>query len=89
MSGVFHSDHSVIQLSLNYNEQERGPGVWKLNTTHLTNKQLIKLLKENIEIAISSNVNRAPDTKWERLKGEIFQTSINGLNNEQSKEMLR
>ena len=44
----YRSDHNIISLSINISDQKRGKGSWKLNNKLLENKELIKMIKEEI-----------------------------------------
>ena len=44
----YRCDHSIITLSLNISNQERGKGSWKLNNKLLENKELVKLVMDAI-----------------------------------------
>ena len=45
------SDHSIIVLSLELFCSKRGPGVWKMNLSILENEDLVRNIKEEIQVA--------------------------------------
>lgn len=66
------SDHALLSMSLSLTKQERGPGLWKFNTLHLANMLFIKDIKVEIQNAVASAVDLAPDTTWEFIKMTII-----------------
>ena len=46
----YKSDHNVIFLEINISKNEKGRGSWKLNSTLLENKELIILIKKEINL---------------------------------------
>ena len=42
---VYKTDHSMISLRLGLTENPRGPGLWKLNTSFLTEEEYINRIK--------------------------------------------
>ena len=44
----YKTDHSMISLSLGLTENIRGPGLWKLNTSFLTDEEYLKCIKKVI-----------------------------------------
>ena len=44
----YKTDHSMISLSLGLTENNRGPGLWKLNTSFLTDEEYLKCIKKVI-----------------------------------------
>lgn len=43
------SDHGFVELRMNFNEIEKGPGVWILNNIHLQNEEYIEKVNRIIE----------------------------------------
>lgn len=54
----------------------RGPGLWKLNTSHLNNADFVKALNDCVKQTIGTINALAPLEKWEMLKHEICATCI-------------
>ena len=44
----YRTDHSLISLSLSFNNNERGKGFWKFNTSLLHDGEYVKLIKSVI-----------------------------------------
>ena len=44
----YKTDHSMISLSLGLTENIRGPGLWKLNTSFLSDEEYLKCIKKVI-----------------------------------------
>ena len=44
----YKTDHSMISLSLGLTENIRGPGIWKLNTSFLSDEEYLKCIKKVI-----------------------------------------
>ena len=42
------TDHSLVVMEIKNNERKRSPGIWKLNTTLLNNKELQDKIREKI-----------------------------------------
>ena len=65
------SDHSMIEMSINIDCYQRGPGVWKFNNLHLRKDEYCDHAKEVIlqTAEISSALN--PNDRWEVIKMEL------------------
>ena len=50
----YRSDHSPVRLRLNTAEHKIGPGFWKLNTSLLSNEDLVNKIKDKILLAKST-----------------------------------
>ena len=77
------SDHKAIIFTLNIHEKLRGPGYWKLNISHLENKDYqteVKKIIQNIK-----NMEETSIQKWENLKYEVKNFSISFSINSQKK----
>lgn len=77
--GIRLSDHKAIKLSVTVNENERGKGYWKLNTSLLNDKKYKMIIndlihKYNVKIANLNTIN--VHDLWEQLKQEIRSLSI-------------
>ena len=79
-SSILHSgiktDHKCIKVLLNFEEQKKGPGRWKLNTSVLNDK----IYKENIKSIIENNKKEFESLSdqmiWEIMKIKIKEYSI-------------
>ena len=72
----FRSDHTMVRIILCTTDQSRGRGLWKMNTSYLTNKEYIELINTDIHFVHSTAVNLSPDIRWELLKNKITEKSI-------------
>ena len=72
LNGV-KSDHSAYFVGINVNDTDRGPGFWKLNTTHLSSIEFVNEINELIQCCREKYKNQGVDpiTRWELLKREI------------------
>ena len=60
------TDHRMVELIFQLSDFKRGPGIWKINNTILTDEQFQEQIKTNIEdVRIAS---LGPIAKWEYLK---------------------
>lgn len=50
------SDHDPVNLTLKIPQQQRGPGLWKLNTSHLKSKLFVQNLIEITEKCVNDTV---------------------------------
>ena len=67
------TDHRCLKFYIVISENKRGPGYWKLNTSHLENedyKKGIKNIIENLDQTLSSL------EKWEFFKRKVKDFSI-------------
>ena len=71
----YRTDHPLITIHLAGNNNPRGPGFWKLNTSFLLDNYFIELIKKTIdEIAIE---NRNNVLFWDTMKMQIRSSSLN------------
>jgi exonuclease III len=78
ISHGYRSDHSYISLELAQDKIERGPGFWKLNTSHLIETEYVNLIKDTIkETQNLYESDMSPTQLWEIIKYEIKKRSIN------------
>ena len=79
-SNILHSgiksDHKCIKILLNFTEQKRGPGRWKLNTSILNDKVYKENIKSIIE-TVKKEYTFLPDQLlWEITKIKIKEQTI-------------
>ena len=75
----YKTDHSMITLSLGVTENPRGPGLWKLNTSFLTDIEYINRIKMVISQTCKDykGDNNVGDTLlWEMIKLKVREASI-------------
>ena len=75
----YKTDHSMITLDLSLHANNRGPGLWKLNTSFLTEIAYVNLIKATIkevqdEYENDDNVNSA--LLWDMIKLKIREKSL-------------
>jgi hypothetical protein len=87
-----YSDHNPITLDLYIeNEQARGPGVWKFNTSLLTDSEYVNKIKSKLkEYEHRYKHHSDPCLIWDTAKAEIRGISISHASfiNRQRKETL-
>lgn len=66
------SDHSLVKLHIQFSPNERGPGLWQFNTSHLNNEEFINKLKQKVDEVLDGIKNKSPTTKWHELKQSII-----------------
>ena len=76
----YKTDHSMITLDLSLHTNRRGPGLWKLNTSFLTETGYVNLIKATIkevqgEYGKDDMVNRA--LLWDMIKLKIRENPSN------------
>ena len=65
------SDHCPILIEIQQNSQIKGPGYWKLNVTHLTDKVFVDEVNKIIDYAEFRYSECNPMNKWEMIKQDI------------------
>lgn len=65
------SDHRPVLLKIMPPDLQRGPGVWKFNVLHLSNKQFVKGIKDIAQNVVNHSGRLSPDDRWEYIKNEI------------------
>ena len=64
---AYRSDHSAPWIMIRLeNRIQKGPGYWKLNTSHLNDKQYYEESCKNIDETIQDNND--PELRWEMIK---------------------
>ena len=76
ISPGFRTDHSAIKLDLSLAEDERGRGFWKLNCSHLSNREYVEEVKQVIRKTIEDNRDINDALKWEMIKLNVRGKSI-------------
>ena len=72
------SDHSGIVLQLkNLNQERRGPGYWKFNSTLLTNVTFVEGYKNQLKLWTAEAAHLDPQQKWEWIKYNTKVFSVN------------
>ena len=74
----YKTDHSMISLSLGLTENIRGPGLWKLNTSFLSDEEYLKCIKNVILKTCDDYKDKDVDDAllWEMIKLKARKSSI-------------
>ena len=64
----YKSDHSIVILSIEFIQQPKGPGYFKLNNTLLLENDYKEIIKTHILEIVEINKDANPNTLWELLK---------------------
>ena len=75
----FKTDHSMVSIHLKTNQNPRGPGFWKFNTSLLSDIDYINVIKETIKNVVNlykydASVNEI--LLWDMIKLEVRTSSI-------------
>ena len=71
----FKTDHSFIEIVISTKNDNRGPGMWKLNSTHIDHPEYQFKIKHVITKAAQLYADTTPKIKWEMIKCEIIGAS--------------
>ena len=85
----YRSDHSVVQLKLNFQKMPKGPGVWKFNNTLLNNKFFVEKVTELIERGDRRYAYCTAVQKWELIKQDILEFCRQFAKNEAKRKRTR
>ena len=77
ISHGYRSDHKIVDITLQYNINPRGPGYWKLNTSLLKDNDYVQKINQllNIELAQESNYS-SKRTHWEIIKLTVRSSTL-------------
>ena len=68
-SDTSFSDHSIVNLKIDFSDVEKGPGVWIFNNSFLQEETVVKKIKKIFEDEIGSEFyNEHPLIWWNNLK---------------------
>ena len=76
ISPGFRSDHSLILIDLIPFETKRGKGFWKMNCSHLREKEYVYLIKNTIKTTNEINHEANPHVLWDVIKMAVRGESI-------------
>ena len=65
------SDHCPIFAVFTENDDERGPGYWKFNSTHLKKNSFTESLTAHIQKDLEATKNMKAMTRWETMKKRL------------------
>ena len=71
-----HTDHSLITMEIDKDEEQRGPGWWKLNTLLLNDQEYREGVRGVITNCRKENTNLNPASLWDLTKYKIKTYSI-------------
>ena len=74
------SDHKAILLEIKTEQFKRGPGLWKFYDSLLNDQFFLKEINNSIDAFLLLNSNKDPCLKWELLKNEIKDKTIQFCN---------
>ena len=69
-----NTDHRAAFISVKTSDKERGAGYWKLNVSHLNNKEFLAKMNADLETVIHKQY-KDPLERWELIKKQIVKTS--------------
>ena len=72
----YKSDHSRLEINLNFNLEVKGKGYWKFNLSLLRDPDYLERINDLIEIELSTNQHLKPKDRWEVLKVVIRGSTI-------------
>ena len=70
ISSGHKTDHSLVSMAININEQKRGLGVWKLNNKWLQDNEYKELIKDTIQYMLQETCALNACDRWSQLKVE-------------------
>ena len=71
----FKTDHSVVTLGIQTGSFDRGPGIWKLNTRHLDDREYVKAIENKIEKHSKLSPFMEASESCEALKNSVTEYS--------------
>ncbi len=70
------TDHSAVIISLNMQNNPRGPGFWKMNRSLLEDIDYVEMIKKVIKETTDLNEGANPQLMWETVKDQIRGNTI-------------
>ena len=64
----FKSDHSIVTISMQFTNEQRGPGYFKINNSILLQSEYQKQIKKTINETVTNNVDANPNVLWKSNK---------------------
>ena len=70
MKQSHRTDHLLVEGKIDILQTQRGPGLWRFNTRHLTNPEFIRLMNEQLteQILVGQERQLNPNQLWEHVK---------------------
>ena len=72
----YKSDHSLVELNLDFIQQQRGKGYFKLNNSLLLKTEYQNTIRKGISDIVEINQGANPNTLWEIIKGTVRNETI-------------
>lgn len=71
-----NSDHSMINLDLSIDNEQRGPGFWKFNNALLNDIEYLTMVTDIIDNVKNACVNNNPVYTWDYMKYSIRKSTV-------------
>ena len=81
----YRSDHDALYFCVSDLTSNRGPGYWKLNTSHLRKPEFLQQLIESTEKDINTTTHLQSDERWNVIKQRL-QKTLKRLTRKQTSE---
>ena len=65
------SDHARVSVQWDFEDMDRGPGIWKLNNLLLENEKVVKDAREYLGILLEATKIESVSVRWETIKQEM------------------
>ena len=62
------TDHTAVFLAINFKQNQRGPGYWKFNNSHLNFIEFVQMMNEKLENCVRLNHQLDSTTLWEIMQ---------------------
>ena len=72
----FQTDHSIVEMRMNFDHQVRGPGYWKFNVNLLHDQDYINKINQLLEIELEKVVHGEYRKHWEVIKLAVRGSTI-------------
>ena len=75
IKNIGFSDHRAVIIKLRFSNFKRGPSIFKMNVSLLSDVEFVELIKRKIQKVINDNHIMDPQLIWENIKIEIRETT--------------
>ena len=76
ISAGYHSDHSIVQLTIDLTTEPKGRGFWKLNCSVLSDQDYVHTIDTIIDNTVLENPDTDDQLLWEIIKCNVRRDSI-------------
>ena len=73
------SDHCLVMVEIAFNDQLRGPSLWKCNNSYLSDPEFIQEVNTTLDYVNFRYADLNPVNKWEIIKKDVRETMIECL----------